>query len=314
MTHGGRRLVETEGQGMLMRLKDWLDDPEPTSQLQVRSQAFHRQWRRFRSNPLAILGLSIVVILLFTAVLAPWLAPYSPYDQSLDGRLLPPNHQHWFGTDELGRDILSRIIYGARVSLYVVILVTLLKTPVGLLVGVTAGYAGGLVDAVLMRVTDIFLAFPGLILTLAFAAALGPGLENAVIAISLSSWPGYARLVRAQTMTIRSRDFVSAARAYGASPLRIILGHVVPMVVPTLCVRAAMSMAGIILAGASLGFLGMGAQPPTAEWGAMLADGRRYMLDHWWTTAIPGAAILIVSLGFNLLGDGLRDVLDRRTN
>jgi peptide/nickel transport system permease protein len=220
---------------------------------------------------------------------------------------------HWLGTDELGRDILSRIIHGARLTLYIVALVVIIAAPVGLLIGTTAGYTGGWLDAMLMRVTDIFLAFPKLILALAFVAALGPGIENAVIAIAVTAWPPYARIARAETITIRNADFIKAARLQGAGPFRLIRGHIMPLCLSSLIVRVTLDMAGIILTAAGLGFLGLGAQPPLPEWGAMISSGRKFMLDQWWVAAMPGVAIFVVSLGFNLLGDGLRDVLDPKT-
>jgi peptide/nickel transport system permease protein len=195
-----------------------------------------------------------------------------------------------------------------------VLLVAIIAAPIGLLVGTVAGYAGGWVDAVLMRITDIFLAFPKLILALAFVAALGPGIENAIIAIAITSWPPYARIARAETLTVRNSDYISAVRLMGASPIRIVVRHIMPLCTSSLIVRVTLDMAGIILTAAGLGFLGLGAQPPLPEWGAMIASGRRFILDQWWVAAMPGIAILIVSLGFNLLGDGLRDALDPRGN
>ena len=244
--------------------------------------------------------------------LRPWLATHPPTGQVLADRLQPPSAAHWLGTDELGRDIYSRIVYGARLTLYIVGLVVIMVGPVGLLVGTVAGYVGGWLDVVLMRITDIFLAFPRLILALAFVAALGPGIENAIIAIAITAWPPYARIARAETLTVRNSDFIAAIRLQGASPARIIWGHIVPLCTSSLIVRLTLDMAGIILTAAGLGFLGLGAQPPLPEWGAMIADGRRFILDQWWVAAAPGFAILIVSLGFNLLGDGLRDALDPR--
>jgi peptide/nickel transport system permease protein len=259
---------------------------------------------------MAMLGLAIVVLLVLTALLAPVIAPQSPIAQDLAQRLQPPSAAHWLGTDELGRDIFSRIVWGSRLTLVIVALVGIIVGPLGLLVGTVAGYAGGWLDTVLMRVTDIFLAFPRLILALAFVAALGPGIENAIIAIAITAWPPYARLARAETLTIRNSDFIAAAQMQGASPLRIVLGHIAPLCASSLIVRLTLDMAGIILIAAGLGFLGLGAQPPAPEWGAMISTGRQYVLDHWWVATMPGLAIVIVSLGFNLLGDGLRDVLD----
>lgn len=293
-----------------LTLRAWLLSSDPKSRRQAHFGQAYRRWLALQRNPLALVGLAIVVGLIVIAALAPWIAPYSPVLQDLDNRLLPPSTLHWMGTDDLGRDILSRILWGARITLTVVALVAVIVAPVGLAVGVLAGYFGGWVDAALMRITDIFMAFPRLILALAFVAALGPGIENAVIAIAITSWPPYARMARAETLTVRQSDFIAAARLLGASPLRILSGHIVPLCLSSLIVRVTLDMAGIILTAAGLGFLGLGAQPPSPEWGAMISAGRRYILDQWWVAAMPGLAILIVSLGFNLLGDGLRDVFD----
>jgi peptide/nickel transport system permease protein len=202
------------------------------------------------------------------------------------------------------------LVYGSRITLYIVTLVTILAPVVGLMVGTIAGYAGGWTDAILMRITDIFLAFPRLVLALAFVAALGAGIENAVLAISLTAWPAYARIARAETLTIRNSDYIYAVKLQGAGPLRIIIKHIWPLCISSLVVRVTLDMAGIILAAAGLGFLGLGAQPPSPEWGAMISEGRRFIMDHWWIATMPGLAIFTVSLAFNLLGDGLRDVLD----
>lgn len=291
-------------------LSAWLLTDRPSSRRQAALGRAYAGWLSFARNRLAMLGLALVLMLVLVAVLAPWIAPYPPTIGELSGRLQPPSAQHWFGTDDQGRDILSRLMHGSRITLYVVVLVAVLAAPIGLLVGTAAGYAGGWVDAVLMRITDIFLAFPRLILALAFVAALGPGIENAVIAIAITSWPPYARIARAETLTIRQADYINAVKLLGAGPVRIVLRHVMPMCVPSVIVRVTLDMAGIILTAAGLGFLGLGAQPPMPEWGAMIAAGRAYVLDQWWVAAAPGAAIFIVSLAFNLLGDGLRDALD----
>ena len=294
-------------------MRGWLLSERPASRMQARLGRAYVSWRRFSANRLAVLGLAIIVLLILLAIFADQLAPYSPVIGDLrNARLLPASAEHWLGTDDLGRDILSRIIYGSRLTLYVVILVAIIAAPIGLLIGTVAGYAGGWTDAILMRITDIFLAFPKLILALAFVAALGPGIENAVLAIAITSWPPYARIARAETMTVRNSDYIAAVRLMGASPLRIVVRHIMPMCISSLIVRVTLDMAGIILTAAGLGFLGLGAQPPLPEWGAMIASGRRFILDQWWVAAAPGAAILIVSLGFNLLGDGLRDALDPR--
>ncbi|MDF2973802.1 MAG: transporter permease [Microvirga sp.] len=267
-------------------MRAWLLSPEPHSRWQARLGRFYLGWRAFSRNPLAVIGLGIVLLLILVAIFADVIAPYSPVagGDLRTQRLLPPSGTFWLGTDD--------------------------QTPIGLLVGTVSGYLGGWVDTVLMRITDIFLAFPRLILALAFVAALGPGIENAIIAIAITSWPPYARIARAETLMIRNSDFIAAVKLQGASTPRIILGHVVPLCLSSLIVRVTLDMAGIILTAAGLGFLGLGAQPPMPEWGAMVATGRNYLIDQWWVAAMPGIAIFVVSLGFNLLGDGLRDVLD----
>jgi peptide/nickel transport system permease protein len=290
----------------------WLTTTSPESRRQARLGQFYRQWLAFKKNPAAVVGLAIVVSLLLIAAFAPLVAQHDPLAQALDQRLLAPSAKHWFGTDALGRDIFSRVVYGARVTLVIVMLVVITVGPVGLLIGCAAGYFGGWVDTVLMRITDVFLAFPRLVLALAFVAALGPGLENAVIAIAVTAWPPYARVARAETMIIRNADYISAMRLQGASQMRIVLKHVVPMCMPSLIVRTTFDMAGIIITAAGLGFLGLGAQPPIPEWGAMISTGREQIFDQWWVATFPGIAICVVALGFNLLGDGLRDVLDAR--
>ncbi len=266
--------------------------------------------RELLGNPSSGFGLVVITILVLTAIVAPLIAPYDPNVIDLGNTLKPPSAEHWFGTDELGRDIMSRIIYGTRISLTIITIVSVIVGPIGLLVGTTAGYFGGWYDTIMMRITDIFLSFPSLILSLAFVAALGAGLENAIIAIGLTTWPPIARLARAETLTFRGADYISASRMQGASSLRIIIKSIMPMCLPSVLVRITLSMATVILTAAGLGFLGLGAQPPLPEWGAMIATGRRYMLDNWWLVAFPGGAILLVSLAFNLLGDGLRDALD----
>ena len=261
-------------------------------------------------TPTSLFGLIVLALLILVAAFAPLLATHDPYMQDLQNTLLPPSGVHFFGTDELGRDIYSRLVHGSRITLGIISLVTVVVGPLGLFMGTVAGYFGGKVDTVLMRVTDIFLSFPSLILSLAFVAALGPSLENAIIAISLTAWPPIARLARAETMTFRQADYIAAARLQGASPARIIWKSIVPMCLPSVLIRLTLNMATVILTAAGLGFLGLGAQPPLPEWGAMIATGRRYMIDSWWLVTFPGLAILCVSLSFNLLGDGLRDALD----
>ncbi len=263
-------------------------------------------------NPLSRCGLAILGLLVLVAVLAPVIAPYDPLAQDLSRRLIPPGAEFWLGSDALGRDIFSRLCYGARITLKVALIVALTVMPLGLLVGCIAGYCGGWIDDLLMRVTDIFLAFPKLILALALVAALGPGINNAILALCLTSWPPFARLARTRTMTLRHADFVTAARLQGGGHIYILRRHILPLCWGPMAVRLALEMSGIIVIAAGLGFLGLGAQPPVPEWGAMIANGRKFLLDQWWVATIPGLAILMVSLGFNLLGDGLRDLLDPR--
>lgn len=294
--------------------RSWLTTDTPRSRLQARlSLAFFR-WREFSTNPLAVIGLLIVLGLCIVSLLAPVLATHDPYAQDLVARLTPPGENgYWLGSDELGRDIYSRIIHGASVTLLIVALVAATAPLVGLVVGTVAGYLGGWVDTVLMRITDIFLAFPRLVLALAFVAALGAGIENAILAIALTAWPPYARIARAETLTIRNADYIAAIRLQGAGPMRIIVGHIWPLCISSIIIRVTLDMAGVILTAAGLGFLGLGAQPPLPEWGAMISAGRKFILDQWWVATMPGLAIFIVSLGFNLLGDGLRDVLDPKS-
>ncbi|KWN67068.1 nickel transporter permease [Burkholderia ubonensis] len=294
-------------------LRAWLLSDAPASRSQAALGLAYRRWRRFAANPLNLFGLAILVALLAVAIVAPLITPHDPLRQVLADRLLPPGSpSHWLGTDQLGRDILSRLIGGSRLTLGIALMVVAIVVPIGLAIGTTAGYVGGFVDSVLMRITDVALAFPKIVLALAFAAALGPGVINAVVAISITAWPAYARLARAETIRIAQADYIHAARLQGASGPRILLRYIVPLCMSSVIVRATLDMAGIILTVAGLGFLGLGAQPPSPEWGFMVASGRNVLLDAWWVATLPGAAILLVSLAFNLLGDGLRDVFDPR--
>jgi peptide/nickel transport system permease protein len=269
-------------------------------------------WRRFMRSHLAVAGLVGTLLFIAVAVSGNALSPYSPIAVDAHHRLAPPSALHWLGTDRSGRDVLSRTISGARVSLTIIVATLLVTAPIGMAVGCTAGYLGGAIGAVLMRVTDIFLALPSLVLAMALVAALGPGLANTIIAIAIASWPVLARLTCAETMRIRSSDFISAIRIQGASPFRIILRHVMPLCLPIATVRLSLGVANTVLTAAALGFLGLGAQPPTPEWGVLLAEGRPFMAHAWWTMAGPTAAIVLVSISFNLLGDGLRDLFDTR--
>lgn len=291
-------------------LRQWLLAESPASRAQARMGSIYRVTSQLMRNPLAVLGLLIILALVILAVFAPFFATHSPYSGQLTQRLLPPSAENLLGTDELGRDIWSRIVYGARITLTIVLMVAAIAAPITRPVGAVAGYFGGWTDRILMGLTDIFLSMPKLILALAFVAALGPGIENAVIAIAITSWPAYARIARAETMTFRNSEFIQAIRLQGASALRVILRHILPLCSSSVIIRVTLDMAGIILTAAGLGFLGLGAQPPLPEWGAMISRGRAFILDQWWVATMPGFAIVIVSLGFCFLGDGLRDVLD----
>ncbi|GFM70512.1 permease [Pseudomonas cichorii] len=268
-----------------------------------------RWWRR---SPALTLGGSLILLLLLVAIFAPLLSGFDPNQQNIEQRLLPPSASHWLGTDGFGRDLFTRLLYGTRPTLLLVSLVLLLTLPIGVLVGVAAGFYGGWAERILMRMTDVFMAFPQLVLALAFVAILGPGLLNGALALSLTAWPAYARQARAETSVLRDSDYLAAAHLQGIRGARLLLGHVLPLCLPSVIVRVALNLGGIILAAAGLGFLGLGVEPPTAEWGSMVADGSRVIFDQWWVAAAPGIAILLTSLSFNLLGDGLRDVLDPR--
>ena len=288
----------------------WLSSDAPATRRLARLGVLYRSLRRLLASPIGVAGLVIVGFFTLLALSAPWLPFADPLAQSLGERLLPPSAAHWFGTDTLGRDILARVVYGARPTLAVVALVLLLSVPAGLAVGAAAGLQGGLVDAVLMRIADIFMAFPRLILALAISATLTVGLWTTVIAIALTGWPPYARVARAEIAAIRRADFILAAEAIGVSRTRLLVRHALPLCLPSAVVRAALDAPGIVLITAGLGFLGLGLPPPAPEWGAMVADGRTIVFEAWWVSTIPGVLILALSLGFNLLGDALRDVLD----
>lgn len=277
---------------------------------QARRDAMMRLWIQFRRNRLGMAGAMVLMLLIVVAAFAPIFATHDPFAVSLANRLQPPSLTHFFGTDELGRDIYSRIVYGTRLTLIIVMLVVLTSAPVGFLIGITAGYFGGIVGVVLMRITDVLLAVPKLLMALAFVAVLGPGIVNVALAIALTAWPPYARLARAETLTLRNAEYVLAIRLAGASHLRVLLHHIMPMCTSSVIVRVTLDMAGIILIAAGLGFIGLGAQPPAPEWGSMISTGRKFIFDQWWVAAAPGMAIFVVSLSFNLVGDALRDVLD----
>lgn len=266
--------------------------------------------RRTLRSPAALCGLVIITLLVLIAVFAPLIAPFDPNWQDAAARLQAPNAHHWLGTDSYGRDLLSRLVYGARPAIGLVLLVTVITLPVGLLIGILSGYYGGWLERVLMRFTDVAMSMPRLILAFAFVAMLGPGLVNGALALALTTWPAYARQARSEIQRLRHSDYLAAAEMMGIRGQRLLVGHILPLCLPSAIVRLALDLAGIILAAAGLGFLGLGARPPMAEWGSMIADGMQVIFDQWWIAAIPGTAILISSLAFNLLGDGLRDVLE----
>jgi peptide/nickel transport system permease protein len=265
-----------------------------------------------RRSPLTFLGFIIFTGFIVTAVTAPYLAPYDPYQMNLDQAFQPPTADHLFGTDELGRDVLSRVIWGSRISTLVGLTVVSISLLIGTILGAIAGYIGGLTDEVIMRFTDLVLAFPSMILALALAAALGPGLDNAMIAMSITWWPWYARLVRGQVLSLREAGFVEAAKCVGARGVRILFRHILPNSFGPVIVNASMDFGWTILTAAALGFLGIGAQPPQPEWGLMINIGRTYFMDKPWMAMFPGLAIFVVVLASNLIGDGLGEILNPR--
>lgn len=290
--------------------------PNPDLRTEARHTHDQSPWRRtlrvLNHSITAKVGLVVVAFYLLLTIVGPVLAPYDPVAQDLRGRLAPPNAAHWLGTDSLGRDILSRLLYGARLSTLSGLVTVAVALSLGIIAGTLAGYSGGWVDEIVMRVTDIFLAFPGLILAMAIAAILHPSLTNALIAIAVTWWPTYARLIRGQVLSVRGRDYVTAARSLGVTDLRVVLGHILPNCFGPVLVQATLDMGSIILTVAGLSFIGFGAQPPTPEWGVMVSEGRTFLQTQWWIATAPALAILILVMGFNLFGDGIRDVLDPR--
>jgi ABC-type dipeptide/oligopeptide/nickel transport system permease subunit len=261
-------------------------------------------------NRLVVVGLAIIAVFILTAVFAPWLVPYSPFEQRLEEGLNPPGIEHPFGQDKLGRDILSRVIFGARVSIWIGLVTVSVSASIGIILGSLAGYLGGMVDELLMRLIDILLAFPGILLAIGLMGVLGPSLNNVILALCIIGWVGYARLVRGQILAVRNFEFVTAAKAQAASHLRIILRHILPNIMGPLLVQITFGLAGVIVAEAGLSFLGLGTQPPTPSWGLMLNEGRQFLLVAPHLSIFPGLAIMLTVLGFNFIGDGLRDVLD----
>lgn len=274
------------------------------------------RWRDFSrhilKNRLSLTGLVLIFALVVFAVIGPYVAPYDPYTTDPINKLEDPSKAHVFGTDNLGRDILTRVLYGARISMTIAVIILLVSGTIGTLIGIIAGYFGGGIDNILMRITDIFLAFPRLILAMAVAAALGRSLNNVVLAVAFTTWTIFARLARGQALAVKEEDYVEAARASGATNWRILSVHVLPLCISPVIIQGTIAMGGIILIVAGLGFVGFGAQPPTPEWGVMVSDGRNYLPTAWWACVFPGLAIMFTVLGFNLLGDGVRDILDPR--
>jgi peptide/nickel transport system permease protein len=271
-----------------------------------------RAWRRLRRRKSAVFGLVVMVLFVLIAVLAPWIAPYDPTQQTWTAIRKPPSWQHWFGTDESGRDLLSRVIFGARASLLAGVVSVSIALGLGVPIGLLAGYGGRWTDAVIGRMTDAMLACPFLILAIALAAFLGPSLQNAMIAIGITATPIFVRLTRGQVMAVKVEDYVEAARAVGNPPVRIAVKHILPNIMPALIVQATISIAAAIIAEASLSFLGLGQQPPAPSWGSMLNTAQRFLTNAPWMAVWPGVAIFLCVLSFNVLGDGLRDALDPR--
>lgn len=285
----------------------------PTAAGRARDAEWKRAWRRFLANRLSTIGLGIVLVFLAVAAFAPYLGPYAGDATGAvhtAARLQPPGHAHPMGTDEVGRDVLTRLLGGTRVSVTIGVIIIAISMALGVPLGLAAGVAGGWLEDVVMRVTDVFLAVPGIVLAIAIVTVLGPGIAHAMLAISLVWWPGYARLVHGRATALRGAMFVEAARGLGASPLRIIARHVLPNLLTVIVIKASMDMGMAILTAAALGFVGVGAQPPMPEWGEMISTGQPYLPTYWWLSGFPGAAIVVTVLGFNLLGDGVRDLLD----
>jgi ABC-type dipeptide/oligopeptide/nickel transport system permease subunit len=269
-------------------------------------------WKRLIKNRLALLGLGIVLLIVLIAIFADWIAPFDPYKVDLSKHLLPPNKEHLLGTDEFGRDILSRIIHGARVSLQIGFFAQVISITLGTILGLIAGFYGGWIDDLIMRIVEILFAFPFLLFVIAVVAVFGPGIQNLYLAVALIGWAGVSRIVRGQVLSLRERDFIASAKAIGASTWRILFKHILPNALSPIIIEATLGMGGMIMLEAGLSFLGLGVQAPTPSWGSMVQSGLAYMRSAWWYPIFPGIVIMIVVFGFNLLGDGLRDALDPR--
>lgn len=286
-------------------------------------RSWRGKWRRFnnqffRGRPLNVLGVAIIIVFLIMAAFGEQLVMlrgdmYDPTQPNIADKLVGPSWEHWFGTDDLGRDVFARTVSGAKYSLAIALVILILAVTSGTLIGAVAGYFGGMIDELLMRLTDMFLAFPALILAIAIAASLGPSLRNTVIALSVVYWPWYARLVRAQVLSLKTREYIEAARSIGAPGGRVLLRHIMPNAISVVIIQMTLDVGYAVLATSGLSFIGLGAQPPTPEWGRLITDGRQYFRDSWWFITFPGLALTMTVLGFNLVGDGLRDYLDPRT-
>ena len=282
----------------------------------ARAKSFLRELRvtlrLITKSPISVIGLCFILVIVFIAIFAGFVSPYDPYDMRMERTLWAPSFEHPFGTDQLGRDVLSRTFYGAAISLQTSLFVVAIAFSVGLITGLVSGYKGGLVDEVIMRVTDVFFAFPSIILAMFIAVSLGPGLISSALAIAVVMWPTYARLARGSVLQIKTREYVEGARAIGESDFSIIFRYILPNIISPIIVKVTLDIGSIILLISGLSFIGFGAQPPTPEWGAMVSSGRLYIMNQWWLSTFPGLMILLTVLGFNLFGDGLRDALDPR--
>jgi len=287
--------------------------PQQTQQLKPNIVRFQEFWKKFIRNKSAVIGFTLIMILILIAVFGPYLTPYDPNAQNYDALLETPSWDHWFGTDQHGRDIFTRIIHGMSITLRVGFFSVLIGMTIGVTLGVISGYYGNWVDTIIMRLMDVLLAFPGILLALAIVSVLGGSINNVIISVAIFSIPVFARISRGSTLEVRELEYVEAARALGANDLRIIGGHILPNIMSPIIVQATLNIATSVLTASGLSFLGMGAQPPTPEWGAMLSDGRNYMWDAPHVATIPGLAIVVVVLAFNIFGDGLRDALDPKS-
>ncbi|MBP1948330.1 ABC transporter permease [Virgibacillus litoralis] len=290
-----------------------LDVRATHTELINRPSQLRLNWYRFRKNPLTLIGGIVLLLFIIIAVAAPLLTPYEPEVINMENRLAPPSMSHWFGTDEVGRDVLTRIIYGARLSLGMGITVVVIAGLIGTIIGAFAGYMGGKFGQIIMRIMDVILAFPTLVLAMALTAALGPSLINAMLAIAIVKIPAFVRLARSEALVVREQLFVKASKTFGLSDIWIIFRHIIPNVITPVIIQVSIDLGDAIMLIATLGFLGLGAQPPIPEWGTMVHTGWEFFMEQWWYATFPGIAIFLATVSFNLLGDGLRDVLDPKS-